>query len=597
METICLAGFILPLSCLASLCLAAPPPSGSSQSKLHHHHTLPGMLRQPILFLVGVLCLAAVLVAGETRRRGVDECSFCPEGGECTQSAGCTKSCSATSLSVNRKEWFLGGDASVGSSEDGGLDLLRRDIRLRKRPEGTVKNKGRGSIITNEDLSIDCRVTNGGAEDQRGVEVALVSRPWGLNFHTGPLGVCLNGTCAARSVSGAGIIGITTVDIPAGSEVLVQFSHSFDSTAFTGLEVRVNRGSIGGGTGSGMGTVQIAEGAGDGVGGGEGSEAMPFELADSSSELVSSFVGDSPTDVGCVDKAGSNLDIVHAFENASYRLPMVNDGDQPALVRPVFRCRGLNDADFGTCTNVLVFMPALDNGTVWIPARGEVYAEIRAFELGEESVEVAFFGQNVETGEVEQAVLELVGSSVESLLNRAHLCCIKSVRLRVLLEAVLVSILVLYEQGELYKAAMLARQFIRKVKAVLCDALSSEEQGCLERALIPVLDAARMMTAAALGADEDLASTAGATQVEPGKARALGALHEGDDLRRQGLYEEAVLKYARRNSRASLGRRESLRALGAAGPGSPATMLSGDGENPLYKGGIKKGESALYQGR
>eukprot|EP00961_Rhodomonas_salina_P273013 3688966-Rhodomonas_salina.1 len=80
---------------------------------------------------------------------------------------------------------------------------------------------------------------------------------------------------------------------------------------------------------------------------------MPFELADSSSELVSSFVGDSPTDVGCVDKAGSNLDIVHAFENASYRLPMVNDGDQPALVRPVFRCRGLNDADFGTCTNVL----------------------------------------------------------------------------------------------------------------------------------------------------------------------------------------------------------------------------------------------------
>lgn len=35
----------------------------------------------------------------------------------------------------------------------------------------------------------------------------------------------------------------------------------------------------------------------------------------------------------------------------------------------------------------------------------------------------------------------------------------------------------------------------------------------------------------------------------------------------------------------------------AAGPGSPATMLSGDGENPLYKGGIKKGESALYQGR
>jgi len=128
-------------------------------------------------------------------------------------------------------------------------------------------------------------------------------------------------------------------------------------------------------------------------------------------------------------------------------------------------------------------------------------------------------------GELNHVMVEVVKSSVEGLLHAPLLCCIASVRTRVLLETILASALEAYEQGDCRVALKLLRSFVQKAVLLECD-LGPAEKACLEKAIRVAVDVARMIVA-------------------EGGFAAKTFVTEGDFFRRAGLYEAAILEYAK----------------------------------------------------
>jgi len=426
-------------------------------------------------------------------------------------------------------------------------------------------------------------------------------------------GVCQFGRCFCTQ-GRSSLVGSTTVTVPAHSEVTVTIPHTFDSRAYTGLEFRVNGGMLV--TPCGPNQVRCPQGfcanaidmckynngpkappscpaaspvrCADGKCAASRSDCAAVEFLDMVDQ-ASMLATDAPlgpeseaglaTDVGCVARSQTNGDVVHSSANASYRLPIVNDQDEEIAMKLSTRCRVSGEEEPGACSNVRVFAPGLDpaTGVIIVPPNTELDAEIVGTEM-EGTVEVEVFAQDVASGLVEVAALQFVVSDLEALINSPLLCCIRSIRVRVMLESLLVLLLLLVERGELERAMTVALKFIATVKQLLCDSFSFEEKQCLERAMLTILDTARMM-AAQFGLDEELSrAPADSTQI---RSRRLSRRHsiaravrEGDELRRQGMLEEAVVKYKKAPQAA---RRASLRNAGRAGTGrrvSVSNMMS-----------------------
>jgi len=129
--------------------------------------------------------------------------------------------------------------------------------------------------------------------------------------------------------------------------------------------------------------------------------------------------------------------------------------------------------------------------------------------------------------ELNHVMINLVKTTVHELLNTPHLCCIKSLRTRLMLEKILRDALAAYENGECKAALKLLRSFIQKATLLECE-LSAAEKACIEKALLKVVDAARMIA------------------LELGSSLMLPRyVQDGDYFRRQGVYEAAVMEYAR----------------------------------------------------
>lgn len=124
--------------------------------------------------------------------------------------------------------------------------------------------------------------------------------------------------------------------------------------------------------------------------------------------------------------------------------------------------------------------------------------------------------------QVNHVLVRVVRSRVEDLLNRPHLCCIRSVRMRVLLETVLAEALQAYLEEDCAKVMKLLRFFVQKAQLLMCD-LDAAEKACLVKALRVAVDVARMVA------------------IENGATREM--IREGDFFRLHGLHQAAILEY------------------------------------------------------
>jgi len=392
--------------------------------------------------------------------------------------------------------------------------------------------KGRNIIILT--------VKNDGTEDAFGVAIAMYEASHGIAF------------------DGGSEIGLRQVDVPAGAEVRVAFEHEFESRSRKGLNFAIK---------------SVVKG------------------------------GNSNT---CDDHSQLNAEVLLSGSNTSYSLPCSNGGEEPIHVVTSMRCRRPGADEFGECPSSTsggggvgevvqleevpsselfgiaglylrsggggggeVVQPAEGRGSLpkgqrrsahpnalaangdgnlTIPAGEEVYAKITASGLGPEGMEVMLVAQEVESGEIQHAILKLVPTTVPAVLNFPAQCCIKSVRTRVLLETQLASALEAYESGEVRKAVKLLRKFIEKATLLECE-LSSAEQDCLEQTLLMATDAARIM------AEEELATAQARAELsEQGQRREVPStelfgiagnflISRGDGFRAAGIFEAALLKW------------------------------------------------------
>lgn len=120
------------------------------------------------------------------------------------------------------------------------------------------------------------------------------------------------------------------------------------------------------------------------------------------------------------------------------------------------------------------------------------------------------------------AMITIISGTVVELLNKPHLCCIESIKIRVLLETIIADALEAYENGDCKLAIKLLRMFVQKAKLLECD-LADEEIKCLQKAVHALVDAAFMIVR------------------EGDCPEAAAAIKEAAFFRRAGLYEAALL--------------------------------------------------------
>jgi len=120
------------------------------------------------------------------------------------------------------------------------------------------------------------------------------------------------------------------------------------------------------------------------------------------------------------------------------------------------------------------------------------------------------------------AMITIIAGTVAELLNKPHLCCIESIKIRVLLETIIADALEAYENGDCKLAIKLLRMFVQKAKLLECD-LTDEEIKCLQKAVHALVDAAFMIVR------------------ENDCPEAAAAIKEAAFFRRAGLYEAALL--------------------------------------------------------
>mmetsp|Transcript_1015 Transcript_1015/g.2375 ORF Transcript_1015/g.2375 Transcript_1015/m.2375 type:complete len:446 (-) Transcript_1015:107-1444(-) len=230
--------------------------------------------------------------------------------------------------------------------------------------------------------------------------------------------------------------------------------------------------------------------------------------------------------VGCV----SSVYTVHGLGSTDepvYSWTFGGDGNSAAGTRVRKTMQDLKVASFSGGAAVgeqeIATCPAdayleLRNAPDVIPAYSEVLVEVVA--SIPENVRLVISANNA------SAVVDLVRTSVEEILNSQLLCCLKSVRRRVLLGKVLRDALVAYEEGDFALVQDLLRFFARFARIAECD-VSDAENICLEKAIDAVMAVARMVA-------EEAGS--GAPELE-----AYGA--SADELRRRGDAEAAMMMY------------------------------------------------------
>lgn len=177
-----------------------------------------------------------------------------------------------------------------------------------------------------------------------------------------------------------------------------------------------------------------------------------------------------------------------------------------------------------------------------------------SFVEGKETSEVVLMVKNLATDETTVVSLAFVPGSVEEVLNYPHFCCIDNLRLRLRLESILARALHFYEQGELkkMKAALQAlRFFIEQTTELECDSTSADTE-CMERAIIAITDAAKMIS----GELPMLAPSGEGVKVNATE-KLEQAWITGDGLRQQGMYSAAVLAFG------NVAGRQSFSTVGA----------------------------------
>lgn len=128
------------------------------------------------------------------------------------------------------------------------------------------------------------------------------------------------------------------------------------------------------------------------------------------------------------------------------------------------------------------------------------------------------------------AMITIMRTTVATLLNEPHLCCIQSIKLRVMLESILADALDAYEAKDCKLALKLLRMFVQKAKLLECD-LTDDEIKCIQKAIHKIVDAG-LMIVRELGDDSTVAKA----------ERKKKILQEAIFFRRSGLYEAALLE-------------------------------------------------------
>mmetsp|Transcript_40343 Transcript_40343/g.95866 ORF Transcript_40343/g.95866 Transcript_40343/m.95866 type:complete len:603 (-) Transcript_40343:366-2174(-) len=310
-------------------------------------------------------------------------------------------------------------------------------------------------VVVDEPTAIDLTFGNSGASAASAVEFTVSKNDWGVTF------------------GGWQEIFRGSIDLSVGPGATNSYSlsHVFASRAHTCVEVKI--GEVGDGGNS--------------------------NLAD--------------------DRGQINLEVVHVGNEATFGVPIANKGDEDIVVQNVEpKCvamkRGSSDhigaynfvveiegisrrsGEIVQCPGTVTLnVPGLrDDGTLVLPAGAETVALLSvAFDPAEEGqmLRVVVEAQDQATGERNHVLVSFSQTSVPELLNLPHLCCIESIKTRVLLETMLAEALEAYEDGAYDKAVKLLRLFIQKAILLECD-LSPAEKACLERAMAIVTDAARL---------------------------------------------------------------------------------------------------------
>lgn len=230
------------------------------------------------------------------------------------------------------------------------------------------------------------------------------------------------------------------------------------------------------------------------------------------------------------DRTQLNWEVVHADGDYSMQVPFGNAADEAIVVDNVSvgclvdgslaPCFGL-DAD----GNPAADEPTLVGAPSALGANEEVVATVNMTGIAPGGMVVVV--QASLNGEVNNVMISVVATTVSALLNEPHLCCIASIKTRVLLETMLADALTAYEDGECRKAIKLLRLAVQKTILLECD-LSDAEIACAEKAILKLVDAAIII------AREKGAAANGAQ-----------ALQEAHFFRRAGLYEAALLEAAK----------------------------------------------------
>eukprot|EP00961_Rhodomonas_salina_P138652 1865352-Rhodomonas_salina.1 len=139
--------------------------------------------------------------------------------------------------------------------------------------------------------------------------------------------------------------------------------------------------------------------------------------------------------------------------------------------------------------------------------------------------------QAASNGELNHVVVQVVPTTINALLDGPMFCCINDVRTRVALEGLLASALAAYEEGQADEAkedlslvVEILRLFVQEADTLACES-SSEELNCIEKAILKVVDAIRIIARKNMIAGRE------------------AKFATGDQFRRAGQYEAACTSY------------------------------------------------------
>mmetsp|Transcript_27225 Transcript_27225/g.55571 ORF Transcript_27225/g.55571 Transcript_27225/m.55571 type:complete len:432 (-) Transcript_27225:57-1352(-) len=367
---------------------------------------------------------------------------------------------------------------------------------------------GYGAIVANpsspiagQATTVTVTVQNDGTSKALDVAVTLSFNDWGASFF------------------GWQEIGTQVVDVEGGGEVTLSFTHVFLNRAHTCLEAKITDWNA--------------------------------------------AAGNTATND---DRGQINLEVLQCDGDCGFSVPIMNGGEKEIVVDnlqilcrrerkegdPVV-CNGLDDDCDGICDGLdndcdgiadLEECPKELQAAVVIPGRDKpVDKEFPLVINGSTEVVAEMVMAGVEkpmdvvvqassNGEVNHVVVQVIPTSINTLLNGPMFCCIKDIRTRVALEGLLASALEAYEEGQadaanedLSLVVEILRLFVQEADALACES-SETELSCIEKAILKVVDAIRIIAR---------------KNVLQGKESKIAT---GDQFRRAGEYGAACTSYA-----------------------------------------------------